>query len=114
MSHLTEKGFINDTTLAVSLKRIAEDVKLLGRQGVHLFLRSRGLSEEIIKDICIDMDHEEIARAQKLVDKKLRTMGNYSAKEAKGKLWRFLLRKGYSFDTIMQILKQFKIKEEEA
>ncbi|MEK7333198.1 MAG: RecX family transcriptional regulator [Nitrospirota bacterium] len=72
------------------------------------------MAEEIIKDICTDTDHEEITRAKKLVDKKLRTMGNYSAEEVKKKLWRFLLRKGYSFDTIMQILKQFKIKEEEA
>lgn len=114
VSRLAEKGFINDTTLAASLKRTAEDVKLLGRQGVRLFLRHRGLAEEIIKDICTDTDHEEITRAKKLVDKKLRTMGNYSAEEVKKKLWRFLLRKGYSFDTIMQILKQFKIKEEEA
>lgn len=114
MSHLAEKGFINDSALAVSLKRIAEDVKLLGKQGVPQFLRQRGLSEEIIKDICTDTDHEEITRAQKLADKKLRTMQNYAAEEIRKKLWRFLLRKGYSFDTIMKILKQFKIKEEEA
>ena len=66
MSRLAEKGFINDTTLAASLKRTAEDVKLLGRQGVRLFLRHRGLAEEIIKDICTDTDHEEITRAKNL------------------------------------------------
>lgn len=113
ISHLKDKGFINDTALASSLKRSAEEIKLLGTKGVRLFLQHRGLSGEIIDDILADSDPDEIIRAKKLVDRKLRTMGNYSDEEIRKKIWGFLMRKGYSFDTIRQMLKQFKIKEEE-
>ncbi len=109
ISHLNEKGFINDEKLALSLKRVAEEVKLLGTQGIRLFLQRRGLSERIADNVLEDNDSDEVTRAKKLVDKKLRTMGNYSDEEIKKKIWRTMVRKGYSFDTIKQIIKEFKI-----
>ena len=112
INHLSEKGFINDTALALSLRRIAEDAKLLGDRGVRIFLQRRGIPEELIRDVFTDNDSDEIIRAKKIVSKKLKTIENYSAEEIKKKMWRFLVRKGYSFDTINKILRQFKIKEE--
>ncbi|HBU06250.1 MAG TPA: recombinase RecX, partial [Nitrospiraceae bacterium] len=44
--------------------------------------------------------------------KKLKAIESYSDEEIKKKMWRFLVRKGYSFDTINKILRQLKIKEE--
>ncbi|MCE5195424.1 MAG: recombination regulator RecX [Nitrospiraceae bacterium] len=113
ITHLKEKGFINDKILAFSLKRTAEDIKLLGRQGIRLFLKSRGLGAEIIKDVTSDNDPDELKRAKKLVDRKTRTMRNYSDEEIKKKIWRFLARKGYSFDTIKKVLNEYKYKTEE-
>jgi len=112
INHLSEKGFINDTALALSLRRIAEDARLLGNRGVRIFLHRRGIPEELIKDVFTDNDTDEIIRANKVVSKKLKSIENYSAEEIKKKMWRFLVRKGYSFDTINKILRQFKIKEE--
>lgn len=112
INHLSEKGFINDTALAVSLRRIAEDARLLGNRGVRIFLHRRGISEELIKEVFTDNDPDEIIRAEKVVSKKLKAIENYSDEEIKKKIWRFLIRKGYSFDTINKILRQFKIKEE--
>lgn len=112
VSHLSEKGFLNDAALALSLRRIAEDTRLLGKRGVRIFLIRRGISEELIKDVFIDNDSDEIVRAEKAVNKKLRSIKDYSDEEIKKKMWRFLVRKGYSFDTINRILRQLKIKEE--
>ena len=112
INHLSEKGFINDTALALYLRRIAEDTRLLGNRGVRIFLHRRGISEELIKDVFTDNDPDEIIRANKAVSKKLKTIENYSVEEIKKKIWRFLVRKGYSFDTINKILRQFEIKEE--
>ncbi|MDI6744475.1 MAG: regulatory protein RecX [Thermodesulfovibrionales bacterium] len=110
--HLSEKGFINDAALALSLRRIAEDARLLGNRGVRIFLHRRGISGKLIRDIFTDDDPDEIIRAEKVVSRKLKTIENYSDEEIKKKIWRFLVRKGYSFDTINKILRQFKIKEE--
>lgn len=111
INHLSEKGFINDTALALSLRRIAEDARLLGDRGVRIFLLRRGISAELIKDVFTDNDPDETIRAEKAVSRKLKAIENYSDEEIKKKIWRFLVRKGYSFDTINKILRQF-IKEE--
>ena len=112
ISHLSEKGFINDSALALSLRRIAEDARLLGNRGVRIFLRRRGISEELIRDVFTGDDSDEAIRANKVVSKKLKAIESYSDEEIKKKMWRFLVRKGYSFDTINKILRQFEIKEE--
>ncbi|RJQ41838.1 MAG: regulatory protein RecX [Nitrospiraceae bacterium] len=112
ISHLSEKGFINDAELALSLKRIAEDARLLGNRGVRVFLLRRGISGELIKDVFSEDNSDEIIRAEKAVNKKIKSIKNYSDEEIKKKMWRFLARKGYSFDTINKMLRQLKIKEE--
>ena len=111
LSHLSEKGFINDASLALSLKRIAEDARLLGDRGVRFFLLRRGISGDLIKDVISCNDSDEIVRAEKAVSRKLKSIENYSDEEIKKKMWRFLVRKWYSFDTINKILRQLKIKD---
>jgi len=112
INHLSEKGFINDAALAVSLRRTAEETRLLGDRGVRIFLQRRGIPDGLIKDIFTDNGSDEVARAEKAATKKLRSIENYSDEEIKKKIWRFLIRKGYSFDTINKILRQLRIKEE--
>ncbi|MDP3049017.1 MAG: regulatory protein RecX [Thermodesulfovibrionales bacterium] len=111
INHLSEKGFIDDTALALSLRRIAEDARLLGNRGVRIFLHRRGIPENLIRDVFTDDDSDETIRAEKVVSKKLKTIENYSDEEIKKKMWRFLVRKGYTFDTINKILRQFKIND---
>ncbi len=112
INHLVEKGFIDDAALAASLKISAEETKFLGSRGVREFLRHRGIPEEIISNIVDECDSGEVIRAKKIVDKKLRIMGNYPDEKRREKIWRALARKGYSFDVIRQALEEFKIKEE--
>lgn len=81
--HLSEKGFINDTLLALSLRRTAEDAKLLGNCGVRIFLQRRGIPEKLIRDVFANNESDEIIRANKVVGKKLKTLENYSDEEIK-------------------------------
>ncbi|MBI4684824.1 MAG: regulatory protein RecX [Nitrospirae bacterium] len=110
---LKSKGFINEESLARSLKRIAEEVKLLGDKGVRTLLQQRGISREIIEDIIADNPSDEVVRVKKFVDRKLKTMENYSGEKIKKRIWGALMRKGYSFETIREVFKQLKVKEEE-
>jgi len=111
ISYLREKGFINDESLAVSLRRNAEETRLLGNRGVRMFLQRRGLRAELIRDVIRGNEPDEMARAGKLIDKKLKGI-DIADEKAKQKIWRFLVRKGYSFDTISRVLRQLRIKEE--
>jgi regulatory protein len=112
ISHLKDNGFIDDVELALTLKSSAQENKLLGNEGIKGFLRQRGISEETIGNVITDEDTDEILRAKKLVDRRLKTMENYPVFEMKKKLWRLLARKGYSFDTIKKVVKQVNVEWE--
>jgi regulatory protein len=103
---LKSQGFINDNSLAVSLKKSAEDSRLLGTQGVKNFLRKRGIPEEIIREAFKGGDSDETERAKKLMEKKLKTIGKCTEQKIKEKLWRHLAGKGYSFEAIKNAFKQ--------
>lgn len=119
LRRLKEHGFIDDAALAQSLKRIAEEAKLLGHEGVKQFLRKRGLSENLIKETLVsseirtEEDLDEVNRAKKLLAKKNRTIGKQPEAVIRRKLWSLLMRKGYSFDTIKKALKKYTAGEEE-
>lgn len=113
LAKLKSQGFINDNSLAVSLKKSAEDSRLLGTQGVKIFLKKRGIPDEIIREIFKDNDSDETERAKKLMRKKLKTIGKCPEQKIREKLWRHLAGKGYSFDAIKNAFKQIKLKEEE-
>lgn len=113
LAKLKSQGFINDNSLAVSLKKSAEDSRLLGAQGVRNFLRKRGISEELIREVFKDNNSDETERAKKLMRKKLKTIGKCPEQKIKEKLWRHLSGKGYAFEAIKNAFKQIKSKEEE-
>ncbi len=108
---LREAGFINDAALAEQLRRQAIEVKLLGFGSARAYMMKRGLPGEVIESILEPDEDEELLNAQKLVDKKLKTMGNYLTADERRKLWNFLARRGYSFGTIRKALKESGIEE---
>ncbi len=110
---LKESGFIDDTALAQQLRRQAIEVKLLGYGPAKAYMRRRGLPGEIVESVLYRDEDEEMRNAQKLVEKKLNTMGNYLTADERKKLWNFLARRGYSFETIRKALKDVCIEEAE-
>lgn len=113
LAKLKRQGFVDDNALAVSLKKSAEDSRLLGTQGTKNFLRKRGIHGEIIREVFKENDSDETERAVKLVIKKLGTMEKFPGKKIREKLWRHLSGKGYSFDAIKNALKKIELKEAE-
>ncbi len=110
---LKEAQFLDDAALAEQLRRQALDVKLLGFSSAKNHMIRRGLPKDIV-EATLDFDEdEELRNAQKLVDKKLKSMGNYLTAKEKKKLWNYLARRGYSFGTIRKALKDLHIEEAE-
>jgi regulatory protein len=105
IDYLKTAGFIDDSLLAASLKRQACEIKLCGYKAAKQLMYKRGLSRDVI-DAALAYDEElEFSTLQKLLDKKMRSMGKYHSLNDRKKLWNFLIRKGYSSGAIRKILK---------
>jgi len=114
LRHLKESGYLDDHALAQDLKRQAFDNKLLGFNNAKRFLLNRGVPDEIIDETLEYNEETEANKIKKLIEKKLKTTGNYPDKKKEKKLWDFLVRKGYRFSTIRNALHDIiRIEEEE-
>ncbi len=106
--YLKQAGYLDDDALAVNLKRQALEKKSLGYEGARSFMLKRGLPREVI-ELTLGYDKDsEFKNIQKLVDKKLKSMGNYLTESDEKKLWNFLARRGYSFEVIRKAIKESK------
>jgi len=113
MRYLKNTGLLNDLSLAETLKREALTHRMLSQAGARNFMLRRGIPKNIIDSVLSKDDNTDIENAVKLVEKKLRILGTYPAETAKRRLYNLLLRRGYSSGTIMRVLKETIIKEEE-
>lgn len=114
LRYLKEAGYVNDPALALDLKRQAFDNKLLGHNSAKRFLLNRGLPDAIIEETLEYDEETEAGKIKKLIEKKLRTAGDYPDKKKEKRLWDFLVRKGYRSGTIRNALHDIiRIEEDE-
>ena len=113
MQYLKDTGLLNDLSLAESLKREALTYRMLSQAGARYFMLRRGIPRSIVDSVLSNDDNRDIENAVKCVDKKLRVLGKYPAETAKRRLYNLLLRRGYSSGTILKVLKEKIMKEEE-
>jgi regulatory protein len=112
INYLKHIGLIDDMALAETLKREAVTTKLLSQNGAKKFILNRGISREIVDLVFSNDKNEDIDNAGRLVDKKLKTFKNYTSETVRRRLYNLLLRRGYSFETIMAVLKGKTLKED--
>jgi regulatory protein len=114
MRSLKDTGLLNDLSLAESLKREALTYRMLSQAGARNFMLRRGIPRSIVDSVLSNDNNIDIDNAVKFVDKKLRVLGKYPAEIAKRRLYNLLLRRGYSSGTILKVLKEKIVKEEDA
>ena len=106
-------GFIKDEALAASLLRNAVERKYLGRKGIKMLFARRGIEKELADETLSALTNDtEYESAMRLMEKKIKTLGNYhsvSSDIIKQKLWRMLVRKGFSGDVINSVLKSINL-----
>jgi regulatory protein len=107
--HLKEGGYLDDGALALSLRRRAEEVKLLGSTGARLYMRRMGIPREVAEVALAGYD--EMASARRLIERKLPAMGGGPGDAAR-RLAGLMRRRGYSAETVRRSLK-FHSKETE-
>jgi regulatory protein len=111
MQSLKDVKLLDDAALAEQLRRQAREIKLLGYGSAKAYMLKRGLPRDIVEGALEFDGHEELRSARKLVDKKLKSMGNYLTVDDRRKLWNFLARRGYSFGTIRDVLGDLHFEE---
>lgn len=110
---LKEYNFINDDSYARAY--INDKLASRGRQKIKYDLIKKGIDRQIIDEklSCIDSDDERNT-AMILAEKKYRSIskGETDAYKLSGKLYRFLLSKGYNYDLVKDVVKDVMKSEE--
>ena len=112
INYLKDIGLIDDMSLAENLKREALTTKLLSQNGARRYMLNRGIPHNIVDLLFSRDENKDIETARSLVDKKFKTLRSYTPETIKRRLYNFLMRRGYSFETIKTVLKDKTFKEE--
>jgi SOS response regulatory protein OraA/RecX len=111
MQSLKDAKLVDDAALAEQLRRQAREIKLLGYGSAKAYMLKRGLPRDIVEGALEFDGPGELRSARKLLDKKLKSMGSYLTLNDRKKLWNLLTRRGYSFETIRDVLRDMHVEE---
>ena len=121
---LYEKGFKKDTVnKVISLfkeKKVIDDFKFAknwiesrmrlnpkGEAFLRRELRSKGVELALIEEALKSKENNEASVARELADKKMKTLNKEPKEKARRKLFGFLARRGFDFDTVNEVIKEF-------
>lgn len=113
IDHLINLGFVNDVSLAESLKREATANKFFSRNGARRYLLNRGIPRDVIHTVCGHDGEEDLQNAQRYIEKKFGVLKTFPPATVKRRLYAQLLRRGYSPETISTVLKNILSNEED-
>jgi regulatory protein len=112
IARLKDRKYLNDTNYAESYSRYRKENEKFGRRRVVLDLKAKGVHADIIEKTVgaayADVNEEQLARGY-LKRKRLRKPTDQ--KQA-AKVFRNLMRAGFSTRTIFRILKQWEVDDE--
>lgn len=102
MERLRGKGYVDDGAFARSLRRRAEEIKLLGAYGARQYLLRMGVPAETAEETLADYD--EAGPAALLLRRKQNAMKDLPPETAKRRLAGYLKRRGYSRATVIKAM----------
>ncbi len=101
VQELTEKAYIDDREYCRSYLRAA-GAKSYSQNRIRAEFRQKGVDETVIREILEEFSVDDISSARKILNKKLRTGGERDY----NKLYAFLMRKGFSGETVRKVLQE--------
>ena len=112
INKLKETGLIDDIAFAEVLKREALTTKMLSQNGAKRYMQTRGIPRDIVDVVFYHDENRDFDNALRFAGKKLKSLNHYPLEIVKRRLYNLLLRRGYSAETIMKVLKDISNKEE--
>lgn len=111
---LTRLGFLNDETYATALAETKKRTSKKGPKAILQDLKQKGIDPKLQQEVVEAFSEEEqLSMAMELAEKKVRQEQRKTPSQIKQKVQEFLVRKGYSFSIVQQVLETIVIQPEE-
>lgn len=107
---LKEKKFINDREFAKWWIEQRTLVKPTGKRLIKIELNKKGIDKDLIDEIFAELESmvvNELEMARKLVQRKIEKYKGMDRQKIYQRLGGFLGRRGFDYDTIKEVLKEF-------
>lgn len=107
IDYLDKLDLINDEEFASGWMKSRLN-KPLGLRRISFELKQKGITEEIIEQAQnnIKDNYSEYEVVSKLAKEKLQKLKNLDSKKAKGRIYSFLIRRGFSLDVINEVVSE--------
>lgn len=102
ISKLKEQNFVNDLEFAKWWIEQRDNFKPRSERLLKLELKQKGIEGNILESL--DFLEKDLGKAKKLVEKRIKNVQHLAKHEAYQKLQRFLVAKGFNFETIKEAI----------
>lgn len=113
INRLEELGYINDLAMASAVADSRLKIKAIGRTRLRLDLRKRKLLSHTI-EAALDQaytDTPEVELLDRALQKRLALKGNPRSREESKKLFDYLIRRGFSYDLVVEKISKLKLED---
>lgn len=111
---LTNLGFLNDESYSKALLETRKRTTKKGPAAIRQDLMQKGIDKNLQQQVLETFGHEEqLKLAMELAEKAIRSNENKTPTQVKQKIQEVLLRKGYSYGVVTEILEQVTLEREE-
>ncbi|ATP41858.1 recombination regulator RecX [Solibacillus sp. R5-41] len=111
---LTKLGFLDDASYSKALLETRKRTAKKGPAAIRQDLMKKGIDKSLQQQVLATFEHEEQMKlAMELAEKAVRTNSNKTPVQIKQKIQDMLLRKGYSYTVVTEILEQINFERAE-
>ncbi|MBC7961061.1 MAG: regulatory protein RecX [Vallitaleaceae bacterium] len=98
---VTDQGFVDDENYARRYISQLQGTKSM-RQLMYV-LKNKGIQDDVLKEVMADLQVDEYEAAKKAIEKKLKNRSTLTFEE-QGKLYAYMMNKGYKGSTVQKVL----------
>ena len=111
---LTKLGFLNDESYSKALLETRKRTAKKGPAAIRQDLMQKGIDKNLQQQVLSTFGHDEQLKiAMELAEKAVRSNQNKTPAQVKQKIQDVLLRKGYSYTVVTEILAQITLERQE-
>ncbi|KJR42951.1 Regulatory protein RecX [Candidatus Magnetoovum chiemensis] len=105
LESLKQADLLNDLKTAKSLLRYLEDTKLLSRRACINYLKTKGITDNLIEELDFS-ESKEIEKAKNFLEKKRIDKTKYTQNMYNNKIYTLLQRRGFDSEIIIHVIKE--------
>ena len=115
LTDLEKQGFLSDKAYAQNLIAKFTAGQSSGSRKIQFELKRHGISGKISEEVLSGINpEEERARARELAQNRWQRFNNIDPQKRKKRVFDFLLRRGFDFQTVRDIMEEMKSNDEKS